>query len=268
MEHLVFCDNDARVLGEAILLDDALKGEILVVRDDLSIGPVSALNEAEGFQARKAWWAECSEASTSIGDFPHPEDKLMVHHLCKRIAEGKTDVLWIWMGQNARDVAGYYWLTQLLKPFQGKVQVVFLNNLPFFLLKGGIFFPTHLHQIQPKEFLKAKKLARPVTVSEFELDPEEWDKIATTASVVRWLEGGKKLTSKSVGWVENQALEVLGNEPQKLTKTLSALSTKFPLKFPDHFWAWYYCRLAQKGTVETIGNWASGYKDVTVQLKS
>ena len=61
------------------------------------------------------------------------------------------------MGQNAHDVCGYYWLISQLQPYQGRVIVLYMNNLPFINEKGQIFYPTALHEIQPKEFLKAKK---------------------------------------------------------------------------------------------------------------
>ena len=45
-------------------------------------------------------------------------------------------------------------------------------------MKRDRYFIHHgLQEIQPKEFLKAKKLARPITLSEFEVDPDEWKKL-------------------------------------------------------------------------------------------
>ena len=76
------------------------------------------------------------------------------------------------MAQNAHDVCGYYWLMSQLKDYQGQVYVLYLNNLPFINDKGGIFYPAALHEIQPKEFLKAKKLPRLINLSEFEIDPD------------------------------------------------------------------------------------------------
>ena len=49
------------------------------------------------------------------------------------------------------------------------------------------FYPANLFDIQPKEFLKARKLARPVTLSEFEVDPDEWTKYAMRSHGVRSL---------------------------------------------------------------------------------
>ena len=45
--------------------------------------------------------------------------------------------------------------------------------------KGQFFYPNNLFEIQPKEFLKAKKLARPISLSEFETDPDEWKKLCS-----------------------------------------------------------------------------------------
>ena len=56
-----------------------------------------------------------------------------------------------------------------------------------------IFYPVNLYDIPPREFLKARKLARPITLSEFEVDPDEWTKLGNEGKGVRLLEGGKKL---------------------------------------------------------------------------
>ena len=72
--------------------------------------------------------------------------------------ENSKEELWIWMGQNQHDVCGYYWLISQLANYQGRIVVLYMNNLPFINEKGQIFYPINLHEIQPKEFLKAKKI--------------------------------------------------------------------------------------------------------------
>ena len=68
------------------------------------------------------------------------------------------------MAPNQHDVCGYYWLMNQLKEFEGRIYILSLNNLPFINDKGTIFYPRDLFEIPPKEFIKAKKLARPVTI--------------------------------------------------------------------------------------------------------
>jgi hypothetical protein len=173
--------------------------------------------------------------------------------------------VWIWMGQNQHDVCGYYWLMPQLKDFQGRIHVLYLNNLPFINEKGGIFYPSWLHEIQPKEFLKAKKLSRPITLSEFEIDPDEWKKLASENSIVRILEGGKKIASKEADYYDKELLAGVTNETQKLSKYLHNVFSKMKIKTGDVFLVWRLKELEKEGKVEFIGDWNKGWKELSVK---
>jgi hypothetical protein len=162
------------------------------------VGPLEAIYETEGYQQRRAWWKELVEFSPYNTDslMQMVDDRLAVHQLKKALDEAENEEVWLWMGQNQHDVCGYYWLMTQLSAYQGRVFVLYLNNLPFINEKGYIFYPTAIHQIQPKEFLKAKKLARKITLSEFEVDPDEWRKLCAENAAIRILEGGKKIASR------------------------------------------------------------------------
>jgi hypothetical protein len=152
-----------------------------------------------------------------------------------------------------------------LKDYAGRIQVLYLNNLPFFNEKGNIFYPTHLHEIQPKEFLKAKKLARPITLSEFEIDPDEWKKIASENSLVRFLEGGKKIIAKEVSFYDKHLLNQVSGDAQKLNKIITGTLNKMPVQTGDTFLVWRLKELAELGRVNLTGDWNKGWKEITVQ---
>ena len=192
MIHIVFQTSDVHAIKEAIKLDASLEGDVIEIKDEFAVGPIANIYEAEGYQARRDWWKQVLEFSPYSGELDIVDDKLTVHNLIKRLNEDASLQVWIWMGQNQHDVCGYYWLMSQLKEYQGRIFVLYLNNLPFINEKGGIFYPNYLFEIQPKEFLKAKKLARAITLSEFEVDPDEWKKLCNENSIVRILEGGKK----------------------------------------------------------------------------
>src|SRR5215218_2165760 len=181
MLHIVFQHADVATLQKAIELDTTLQGEILEIKDDFAVGPLEDIDTDEGWTARENWWRQLLSQSpysheNLVGSF---DDRKTVEQLIKKLEESKEEMVWLWMGQNQHDVCGYYWLISNLKQYQSRVFVLYLNNLPFINEKGQIFYPTTLHQIQPKEFLKAKKLSRAVTLSEFEVDPDEWKRLAT-----------------------------------------------------------------------------------------
>lgn len=266
MLHIVFEQANVSALERAMELDERLLGEIVEIKDDYAVGPLGDIYGTEGYQARRDWWQKVLEFSPYADQMNIVDDKLTVHNLLKQLDEQPEQKLWIWMGQNAHDVCGYYWLMSQLKDYQGRVEVLYLNNLPFINEKGNIFYPTHLHEIQPKEFLKAMKLARPITLSEFEVDPDEWKKICQDPLLVRFLEGGKKLVSKEVDFYDKDILANTTKDAQKLSKVLGNTLTKMKVKTGDAFLVWRMREMTTAEKLVVAGDWAKGWKEITVSL--
>jgi hypothetical protein len=267
MIHIVFETANVAVLQQAIELDETIQGTILEIKDDYAVGPLGYIYETEGYQQRRDWWKSLLEFSPYTEQLDLVDDKLTVHHLVKQLAEEPETEVWIWMAQNAHDVCGYYWLMSQLKDYQGRVQVLYLNNLPFINEKGQIFYPSYLHEIQPKEFLKAKRLARPITLSEFEVDPDEWKKHCQESAMVRFLEGGKKIIGKEVSFFDKDILTHVNSEPQKLSKILTNTLSKMKVKTGDVFLVWRIREMIAEGKLEAIGDWNKSWKDISVKTQ-
>jgi Domain of unknown function (DUF1835)/Protein of unknown function len=266
MIHIVFETPNVFALKAAIELDESLQGEVIEIKDDYMVGPLENIYETEGYQERRDWWKNLLEFSPYEDQTNIVDDKLAVHQLIRTLEENESEKVWIWMGQNAHDVCGYYWLMPQLRAFQGRLEVLYLNNLPFINEKGNIFYPTHLHEIQAKEFLKAKKLARPITLSEFELDPDEWKKICTENAGVRFLEGGKKIVGKPAEFFDADLLQNITGEFQKLNKVLSNTLNKMKVKTGDVYLVWRLIELGKLGKLDVQGDWSKGWKEITVKL--
>ncbi|MBO9635694.1 MAG: DUF1835 domain-containing protein, partial [Chitinophagaceae bacterium] len=195
MIHIVFNEPDVAVLQKAIELEESMQGEVVLIKDDYAVGPIADIYIGEGIEARKQWWKEVLAGGDYDGKVENEEvnDYKTVAELVGTMRRNPDEIIWIWAAQNKHDVCGYYWLLNYMAEFQGRVFILYLNNLPFINEKGLIFYPEWLSVIPPKEFLKARKLARPITLSEFEVDPDEWKKLMQENKGVRILEGGKKL---------------------------------------------------------------------------
>jgi hypothetical protein len=170
------------------------------------------------------------------------------------------------MGQNQHDVCGYYWLASQLKDYQGRVLTLYLNNLPFINEKGQIFYPSWLHEIQPKEFLKARKLARPVTSSEFEVDPDEWKKICEENAAIRILEGGKKIAGKEESFYDHEVLKNVTAEWQKASRVLINTLHRMKIKTGDLYIMWRMKQLIRDGKIDVMGDATKGWKEFDVKL--
>lgn len=266
MIHIVFNESEVELMQQVIQLDETLSGEVIQIKDDFAVGPLAGIDTEEGWQARLDWWRTLLQGSpygdSLAGNF---DDRETVKHLKAKLDENPSEELWIWMGQNQHDVMGYYWLMPQFREYQGRVMILYLNNLPFINEKGHIFYPSWLSEIQPKEFTKAKKLARPVTLSEFEIDPDEWRKIAEENAIVRILEGGKKIAGREENFYDTEILKNVTGEWQKATRVLTNTLHRMKIKTGDVFIMWRMKSLINEGKIEITGDAGKAWKDFDVR---
>jgi hypothetical protein len=270
MIHIVFNEADIAAMKEAIKLDETLQGDLIQIKDDFAVGPLRDIYTEEGVSLRKQWWREILAGSDIEGkvDDGSVDDQKTVRELKERLDINPEEIVWIWAAQNKHDVSGYYWLMSQLANYQGRIYILYLNNLPFFNEKGNIFYPEHLEQIPPKEFLKAKKLARLITLSEFEVDPDEWRKITEQDKQVRLLEGGKKLVQQDADFYDDELKKYITNDWQKASKIISAFFHKAKHLTGDMFLLWRLKQILimQTDDYEAQGN-IRGMKDFEIRKK-
>jgi hypothetical protein len=266
MLHIVFQQDDVQLLKEAIKLDETLQGEVFEIKDEWGVGPLKDLETDEGWDTRQNWWREMLVGSPYgeklVGTF---DDRETVRLIKEKLDADETLEAWIWMGQNQHDVTGYYWLMPQLKNYQGRVMILYLNNLPFINEKGQLFYPWSVHDILPKEAVKAKKLARQITLSEFEVDPDEWKKISDENATVRILEGGKKIVAKEESFYDSEVLKNITPDWQKATRVLTNTLHRMKIKTGDVFIMWRMKQLISAGKIETMGNLDGGWKEFDVR---
>ena len=266
MIHIVFQQDDVRLLNEAIKLDESLTGDIFEIKDEWGVGPLKDLNTDEGWSARENWWREMLVGSPYgeklVGTF---DDRETVKSIKEKLDADETLEAWLWLGQNQHDVTGYYWLMPQLKTYHGRIMILYLNNLPFINEKGQLFYPWSVHDILPKEVVKAKKLARPITLSEFEVDPDEWKKLSEENATVRILEGGKKIVGKEDSFYDSEILKNITADWQKATRVLSNTLHRMKIKTGDVFLMWRMKRLINDGRIEIMGDVNAGWKEFDVR---
>lgn len=267
--HIVFGQASVPVLAEAVAMDEKMSGEIRCFEDDLSVGPLFILDTKEGRAGRQQFWQqlagiepvapaateETAPESESADDADRaPDDADRFKSLKAQLKEDPEQEVWIWAGQNARDVCGYYWLASQCYDFAGRIHIIYLNNLPFLNDKGAVFYPTHLHQILPKEFLKAKKLARPVSLAEYELDGDEWHRLMNENAGIRLLEGGKKIKGEPTLFYDKELQAQSGKEFVKAWRVVQQVTGKLKYPVMDQFLGWRLKELIREGKLDSRGD--------------
>ena len=247
-------------------MDETLGGAIVVIEDGFAVGPVDDIYNESGIAYRKEWWMQVKAG----GDFETASsyiDQDTINNILQCLNEDPEEKIWIWAAQNSHDVCGYYWLLPFMKAYQGRVEILYLNNLPFINEKGNIFYPTQLNEIQPKEFLKAKRLARPITPSEFEVDPDEWTKLCTENKGIRILEGGKKLIQFDYDYFDAELKKYIMPEWQKASKIINNFLSKSKVKTSETFALWRLKTLLAMDLYEVQGK-IERMKDFEIKYKS
>lgn len=268
MFHVVFNTADIDVLRQAMELDASLQGEIFEIKDDLGVGPVAQLDTEEGWEARVSWWRELLKDSPYgeklAGSF---DDRETVKAILALLEEQPDQQVWIWMGQNQHDVTGYYWLMPQLRAYQGRVMILYLNNLPFINEKGQLFYPSWISEILPREAIKAKRLARAITLSEYEVDPDEWKRLSEESAPVRILEGGKKIAGKEANFYDSEIIKNITQEWQKAWRVLSNTLNRMKIKTGDVYIMWRIKQLITEAKIEVSGDVSKGWKEFELKLQ-
>lgn len=269
MIHVVFNEADTEVLQKAIDMDESITGKVIQIKDDYAVGPLLNIYTGDGMTARRAWWSTVLAGGDYNGkaDDGSVDDTKTVAEIVGTMRRNPEEIVWIWAAQNKHDVSGYYWLLQYMKEFQSRVYILYLNNLPFINEKGSIFYPEWMHTIPPKEFLKAKKLARPITLSEFEIDPDEWTKLCNDNKGVRILEGGKKLVQYDYDFYDADLKKFITKDWQKANKIISQFLSKNKHTTGDAYLLWRLKTILGEDKYDVQGE-LKNMKDFEIKTKA
>lgn len=244
--HLIVGDATAKPLIEAVAQDEHLKGEVIVFKDILHVGPLKT--EGMSFsEGRSAFWT---------GTFPDKEKEAVVDDLerlmevSSRLSNDENLKIWFWMAPTPADVTAYFWLIHFLKKHQGRFSVVNINGLPFLDENGKLFYPESIGHIPVKEMMKARKLARVTTPSEWETDADEWPRLLEENAGIRIFHGGKKLTGQDIDHYDILLQTFVTSQNQKATKIAGLAMSKHKVPTGDAFLLWRLRVMAEEGKLE------------------
>lgn len=270
MIHIVFQHNDIDTLRSAFELEPSFKGDVIQIEDEFAVGPIADIYTEPGIANRKQWWRDILAGGDYDGWVDNgktTDDNAKVAGITERLRNDDKEAIWIWAAQNKHDVSGYYWLVSQLKEFQGRIFILYLNNLPFINEKGQLFYPANLFDIPAREFLKARKLARPVTASEFEIDPDEWQKLCLEDKGVRVLEGGKKLVQQPYDFYDAELKKFITGDWIKASKLISQFLGKAKVTTGDAYLLWRIKQLVALGELDVQGE-LKGMRDFEIKSKA
>ena len=261
--HIVTGDIAAGPLNIALGTEPSMEGMVVVVKDVLSVGPLQKEEGQKFSELRSAFWQEVviNEKNPIVVD-----DLERLSEVSIALANDPDAKAWIWIAPWPADVCTYHWALKYLGQYMGRLFVINIAGLPFLDEQGKVFFPKSIGEIQPKELVKARKLARAVTPAELEVDGEEWRKLVKENAGIRIHEGGKRLTSKSEEHYDNQLISFCSHQYQKASKVVSQALARYNVPTGDLYLGWRLRKMAESGRLELQGDTTKALKDFEVKM--
>jgi hypothetical protein len=243
--HLITGKEHAETLRENLRQSDLSEEEILIFKDLLNFGPLKSENLTYA-ENRNAFWNTVSPEQQPVDDL----ERLM--QLSTRLSNGEDLQLWFWMAATAADICTYFWLLHFLKKHQGKLSVINIAGLPFLDEAGKLFYPECIGDLPGKELMKARKLVRKLTASEWETEGEEWKNMVTENAVVRVLKAGKALEGKPMDYFDDSLLAVASEGSKKVHKIIQETKLKNKLPHAGGFLSWRLQQLMEEGKINLL----------------
>lgn len=224
------------IAGDAVkqALAEVEGTSVMVVKDVFNVGPLRS-ETLKFSEVRSQFWQEVSgeQHEVVVDDL----DRLM--ELSTGLTNGTVDQVVFWMGSIPADVCTYFWLLHFLKKHMGKLYVININGLPFLDDEGKLFYPESIAALPQRQVLKALKLARAITPSEWETEGDEWKRLIHEEGMgVRQNDGGRKIISKPVTAYDKLLLDACTAQPQKINKLVGQLMGKHKIYTGDRFLVW------------------------------
>ncbi len=261
--HIVVGDLAATPLAEAIAAEPSMQGQVLVLKDILNVGPILKEDGTPISNTRTTFWHQVVPAEK---DKLQVDDMERILDLSHAMYKNNDIIAWFWMAPLPADVCAYHWVLPYLSKHKERFFIVNIANLPFLDAQGKVFYPKSIADIIPKELIKARKLARPVTPAEVEIDTDEWQKLIQENKGIRTHEGGKKLTSRNEDHYDSQLLSFCSQQYQKATKLVGLALGKYGIPTGDLYLGWRLRQMAAKGQLQLKGDENKGIKDLEVKL--
>lgn len=262
--HFVVGDEAAKPLQEAILMEPSMEGEVVVLKDILHVGPLQK-EEGQTFSAlRSAFWQQVVNNDKMPPAEVNDMERLL--DVSKTMFDDAEAKAWFWMAPTPADVCAYHWLIPYLSKHAGRFYLINIAGLPFLDESGKVFYPKSFSYILPKEIVKARKLARPVTPAEIEIDGEEWRKLVQENAGIRTHEGGKKLASREESFYDSVLSGFCSQQYQKASKIIGLAITKYNVPTGDTYLGWRLKQMAEAGKLQLQGDVNKTLKDFDVKL--
>jgi len=260
--HITFGSPAASKLKESFEINAELKGEVLPLTEDLSIGPLKQIHDNEGQVKRKAW---LSKIAANTSDLPYLLESDLDKYELIRSNLGTRDI-YIWCGSDSNSHIGYLKLMSEIPNFPDRI---FLLDYPEMIQYPiGIFPFLHIGLLSASEIGKLNKYFRPLSYKEKNILVNAWLEISKTNSVLRVIEESK-IVNVGEDYFDQMLVSYCTNDCKKSAWIVGEVLVEVFDRWQtanDSFLNWRLKELVKMGKLDYEGT-LNEMRDYSVKLK-
>lgn len=250
--HLVFGERSKSVLlksKELAIPEDS----IVVLNDDLTIGPIAKLDQPEGILERKQWLKKnipCLE-ETSLSDDNIHKDFEAIQYLKSQIE--RYEKIYLWFGNISGERLYKARLISELVQWSDKLVLMEIPDIKIKSKFGAEYAPVSLAIMSPEEIPLITKYLKEITPKESKVWEDMWSSLISDDGWLRMSEIDGTIKTMDVSALDQALLENCKDEFQKSARIIGTTLVAIDFEIGDHTLNWRLTELAKNKKLEYKG---------------
>lgn len=208
--HLVFGHTNQAVLLHSGLLNPE-KEDVLMLTDPLSLGPLFAVDDAQGTQNRCRWWIENVDEHLDLAAQSHRD---FFGEDCNRIRKLSADLssyhaMYLWFGEDSNEKIALARLLHYLRDFHIPLfKLDFINNPGTRNSRGTLYV------LKPEELPEVAKHFYELDTQHRKYWESLWEQLLTDEATLRFFDKSNRLLTGDHRFFDTVLLEKCTPEPK------------------------------------------------------
>lgn len=250
--HVVFGLSCKLLLEHSFSIAPHVAGEVLCLIDDLRIGPINALNTAEGLAERKRWFDILGEDDfTPYSNQQDSSDYQTIESVKELLQKGQ--LIYIWYGNNSYDLLSLGRLLESIQNYRNQLILVPVSQSVQVSLRNLTFVPTSLAQLRIDQIPTLEEYFR--TASELELKTltEIWSSAIRRAETLRMVNAKGEFQDNVADKINQVLISFCKKDYQKSAIVIAHTLASLSFEAADFTLNWMLKMLVVDGKIEAKG---------------
>ena len=243
----IYCSTGGGVIKYAIA-EGLIKGnDVIGFFDDLSVGPISSLSETE----ERVNWLKTNlypyENEAFLEDF-----KDYHNNFYERISKVSGDEIYLWHGNNSRELCNLMYILTLIKDMYGKIYTIDVSEKVYQISKRRKYSPRTVGEILPEKLNDFLPFSRAISKEVYQKYVQLWSKLKNENSNLRVLENDH-VFSVVEDYFDKIILTHVSSRFAHCARTVGEVYGKVDKFISDDFIFWRILELIKKNKLTFMG---------------